>query len=79
MGAFLTEQFPTRMRGSGQGFTYNFGRGLAALNPTFVGLMSAKLPLGQSIGLFAIIAYGLVIVTALLMPEPKGRQLGLDG
>ena len=25
MGPFLTELFPTRMRGSGQGFSYNFG------------------------------------------------------
>jgi hypothetical protein len=24
MGAFLTENFPTRVRGSGQGFAYNF-------------------------------------------------------
>jgi hypothetical protein len=53
MGAFLTENFPTRVRGSGQGFSYNFGRGIAALNPTFVGLLSATLPLGQSIGVFA--------------------------
>ena len=43
MGAFLTENFPTRMRGSGQGFAYNFGRGIGALNPTFVGLLSAVL------------------------------------
>ncbi|MGQ0587828.1 MAG: MFS transporter, partial [Gammaproteobacteria bacterium] len=27
-GAFLTELFPTRLRGSGQGFAYNFGRGI---------------------------------------------------
>src|ERR1700687_798605 len=27
MGAFFTELFPTRIRGSGQGFSYNFGRG----------------------------------------------------
>jgi MFS family permease len=75
MGAFLTENFPTRCRGSGQGFAYNFGRGVAALNPTFVGLLSATLPLGQSIGVFAIIAYGILIVAALLSPETKGRVL----
>jgi len=75
MGPFLTELFPTRMRGSGQGFSYNFGRGIAALNPTFVGLLSATLPLGQSIGVFAAIAYGIVIVAALLLPETKGRVL----
>ncbi|MBV8827465.1 MAG: MFS transporter [Bradyrhizobiaceae bacterium] len=75
MGAFLTENFPTRIRGSGQGFAYNFGRGVAALNPTFVGLLSASLPLGQSIGVFAVIAYGIMIAAALTLPETKGREL----
>ena len=75
MGPVLTELFPTRMRGSGQGFAYNFGRGIAALNPWFVGLLSAVLPLGQSIGIFALIAYGLLVVAALLLPETKGRGL----
>ncbi|HEX3341579.1 MAG TPA: MFS transporter [Pseudolabrys sp.] len=75
MGPFLTELFPTRMRGSGQGFAYNFGRGIAAMNPLFVGMLSATLSLGQSIGVFALIAYGLLIVAALLLPETKGRVL----
>ena len=75
MGPFLTELYPTRMRGSGQGFAYNFGRGIAAMNPLLVGMLSAKLPLGQSIGVCALIAYGLLIVAALLLPETKGRVL----
>jgi MFS family permease len=75
MGPFLTELFPTRMRGSGQGFTYNFGRGVAAVNPFLVGMLSAKLTLGQSIGVFAVAAYGLLIIAALLLPETKGRIL----
>ena len=79
MGAFLTENFPTRIRGSGQGFAYNFGRGIAAFNPMLVGLLSATLPLGQSIGVFAVIAYGLLVVAALLRPETKGRELTPDG
>lgn len=78
MGPFLTENFPTRVRGSGQGFAYNFGRGVAAFNPTFVGLLSATLPLGQSIGVFALAAYGLVIIAALLLPETQGRELTAD-
>ena len=78
MGPFLTENFPTRVRGSGQGFTYNFGRGFAALNPTFVGLLSATLPLGQSMGVFAVSAYGLVVIAALLLPETRGRELTAD-
>jgi MFS family permease len=75
MGPFMTELFPTRMRGSGQGFSYNFGRGIAALNPLFVGMLSASLPLGQSIGIFAVIAYGILAMAALLLPETKGRVL----
>jgi len=78
MGPVLTELFPTRMRGSGQGFAYNFGRGVAALNPWFVGLLSAVLPLGQSMGIFALIAYGLVVIAALFLPETKGRELGTE-
>jgi len=75
MGPFLTELYPTRMRGSGQGFAYNFGRGIAATNPLFVGMLSSTLPLGQSIGVFAVVAYGLVAVAALLLPETKGVTL----
>ena len=44
MGAFFTELFPTEIRGSAQGFCYNFGRGLAAGFPLLVGLLSARLP-----------------------------------
>jgi MFS family permease len=75
MGAFLTENFPKRIRASGQGFACNFGRGIAALNPTFVGLLSATLPLGQSIGVFAASAYALLIIAALLLTETRGREL----
>jgi MFS family permease len=75
MGPFLTELFPTRMRGSGQGFSYNFGRGIAASNPYLVGLLSGLLPLGQSIGVFAAISYVVMIAAALALPETKGRAL----
>jgi MFS family permease len=37
MGAFYTEQFPTRVRGVGQGFAYNVGRALGAFFPAMVG------------------------------------------
>jgi MFS family permease len=79
MGAFLTENFPTRMRGSGHGFAYNFGRGIGALNPTFVGILSATLALGQAIGVFAAVAYGVVVIAALLLPETRGRDLTAEG
>lgn len=75
MGPFLTELFPSRVRATGQGFAYNFGRGIGALFPTLVGYLSATMSLGAAIGTFAGAAYALVIVAALLLPETKGRLL----
>jgi MFS family permease len=75
MGSFLTELFPTRLRASGQGFSYNFGRGIGALFPTFVGLLSARVPLGRAIAIFAVTAYVVMIFSVLLLPETKGREL----
>jgi MFS family permease len=79
MGAFYTELFPTNVRGSGQGFCYNAGRGVAAVFPTLVGVMAATLPLREAIGLFAAGAYGLLIIAALLLPETRGRELQAPG
>jgi len=75
MGAFLTELFPTRIRGSGQGFCYNIGRALAALFPLLIGLLSQKVPLSMGIGAFAAVSYGVVILAALSLPETRGKQL----
>lgn len=75
VGPFLTELFPTAVRGSGQGFCYNFGRGVGALFPALVGHLGNALPLGQAIALFAVVAYALMFVAALLLPETVGREL----
>jgi hypothetical protein len=75
MGAFLTELFPTRIRGSGQGFCYISGRALGALFPFLTGYVSQTISLGHAIGLFAATAYGIVIMAALTLPETQGRQL----
>jgi MFS family permease len=75
VGPFLTELFPTRLRGSGQGFTYNFGRGFGALFPALVGYASAQMALSSAIALFAVIAYGMFLLAALLLPETRGRVL----
>jgi MFS family permease len=75
MGPFMTELFPSRCRGSGQGFCYNFGRGIGALFPGLVGYLSASLGLGLAIGIFALIAYGLVLVATAMLPETRGKQL----
>jgi MFS family permease len=79
MGPFLTELYPTRLRGSGQGFTYNFGRGLGALFPALVGYASATMALSAAIAIFAVVAYGMFLLAALLLPETRGRILDTDG
>jgi MFS family permease len=77
MGSFLTELFPTRVRGSAQGFAYNFGRGLGALFPTLVGYLSSRLSLGHAIAVFAATAYLVVIVAVCLLPETRGKELSV--
>jgi len=75
MGAFLTELFPTRIRGSGQGFCYNFGRAVGATFPFLIGYVSHVMSLGHAIGIFAASAYGVLIIAALTLPETRGTHL----
>jgi len=75
MGAFFTELFPTRVRASGQGFSYNFGRGIGALFPSVIGVLAASLGLGKAIGLFAAAAYLVLFAAALALPETRGKVL----
>jgi hypothetical protein len=75
MGAFFTELFPTSLRGSGQGFAYNLGRGAGALFPSLVGYFSSRMPLGKAIAVFAVAAYMLMACSVLLLPETCGRDL----
>jgi MFS family permease len=74
-GAFLAELFPTRIRGTGQGFCGNGGRAISAIMPALVGIVSAGMPLGAAMGLCACSAYLLVVVAAALLPETRGRDL----
>jgi len=76
-GAFLSELFPNELRGSGQGFCYNFGRGIGATFPALVGVLSDRLhlSLGSSIGICAAVAYSIVVVAAFCLPETRGRDL----
>src|ERR1700690_487110 len=81
IGAFLTELYPTRLRGSGQGFCYNFGRGIGALFPFLVGALSTSTSLGNAIAIFAVLAYGVFFIAAFALPEtrpdsPCGRLRG---
>jgi len=75
MGAFLTELYPSAVRATGQGFAYNFGRGIGALFPGLVGYLSQTSSLAAAIGMFAGGAYLVVLVVTMLLPETMGKQL----
>jgi len=75
MGAYLSELFPSHIRGSGQGFCYNFGRAIGAFFPAMVGHLSASIPLGYAIGYMAAASYLVLIVACLLLPETRGSEL----
>jgi len=59
---YLPELFPTRLRGTGAGFTYNVGRILAAAGPTVVGLVAAR---GHGAALQALFLVGIVPLAGL--------------
>jgi MFS family permease len=75
IGPVLTELFPTEMRGSGLGFCYNIGRGLAAVAPVLIGLNVQKTGLAHAIGVYATSAYVLVLLATAFIPETRGRDL----
>jgi MFS family permease len=75
MGPYMTELFPTHIRGAGQGFCYNFGRGIGALFPGLVGALSLVLGLGNAIAVFGVAAYAVMLIVLLFLPETLGRPL----
>jgi MFS family permease len=80
MGPFMTELFPTEVRGTAQGFCYNSGRAIGSFFPTIVGFVAAGWPLGLTIAVFSSLASAIMIVMLLLLPETRGRSLAeLDG
>lgn len=76
MGSFFSELFPTPVRASGAGFSYNFGRGVGALFPMLVGFVSGRTSLGVAISIFSAGAYLIMIASALVLPETHGLELG---
>jgi hypothetical protein len=76
---YLPELFPTRLRGTGAGFTYNVGRLIAAAGPFIVGSIAASGANALERALNALFFVGFVPIIGLLtLPfviETKGRIL----
>jgi sugar phosphate permease len=79
MGPFMTELFPTELRGNAQGFCYNSGRAIGSFFPTLVGFLSQSWSLGNAIAVCSVIASGLMIVTLMTLPETRGRAVANIG
>lgn len=75
MGALFNELYPRGTRGTGVGFCYNFGRVVSAGFPVMVGHLASKYSLGFAIGVDAVVAYAIVAVSVMLLPETRGRAL----
>ena len=71
---FLNERFPTAIRASGTGLSWNIGFALGGMMPTFVSLASAgpaQIPVALSI--FVAVIFAVYLIGALLIPETKGN------
>ncbi|MFF2524561.1 MFS transporter [Streptomyces liangshanensis] len=73
-GSFLSELYPTAVRGTGQGFTYNTGRAVGAFFPTLVGFLATSWGVGGAL-VFGAVGYGLAVLALLGLPETRGREL----
>ncbi|MEU3524821.1 MFS transporter [Streptomyces sp. NPDC038707] len=73
-GSYLSELYPTAVRGTGQGFTYNTGRAVGAVFPTLVGFLADSWGVGGAL-VFGAIGYGIAALALLGLPETRGREL----
>jgi MFS transporter, MHS family, proline/betaine transporter len=70
---FLNERFPTEVRASGTGLSWNIGFALGGLMPTFVSLASAgPAQIPMSLSVFIAVIFVIYLTGALLIPETKG-------
>lgn len=73
-GAFLAELYPAHVRGTGQGFTYNVGRGVGAFFPTVIGFLATTFSVGGAMA-FGAMAYGIALLALLGLPETRASEL----
>jgi MFS family permease len=75
-GSFLAELFPTHLRATGQGLTYNLGRGLGALAPYSIGYLATlpRVGIGSALGLTsAFFVAGAILILAF--PDRRAEPL----
>jgi SHS family lactate transporter-like MFS transporter len=73
--SYLTERFPTAVRGVGPGFSYHAGAAIGAVTPYAIGgLRDGGMALPTAMGIFIAVANVVAIGMLWLGPETRGRQ-----
>jgi MFS family permease len=72
--ALTAELFPTEVRATAMGVSYNIGRGLSAAAPFVVGALATTYGLGSAFFLQAAAFFGAAVL-ALALPETRGKVL----
>ena len=73
-GAVTAEIFPTTIRGTAQGFTYNAGRLVSAAAPFTVGTLAQTHGFAAALSISSL-AFLAAAVLWIWIPETRGRQL----
>lgn len=73
-GAVTAEIFPTAIRGTAQGFTYNVGRVVSAAAPFAVGTLAQTHGFGTALSISSL-AFLLAALAWIWIPETRGRPL----
>ena len=73
-GIMGSELFPTPIRATALGVSYNVARGLSAFAPLLIGSIGESKGLAWAFGLCGI-AFALAAASALLVPETRGMEL----
>ncbi len=73
-GAVTAEVFPTPIRGTAQGFTYNIGRIVSAAAPFAVGTLAQSRGFGTALSISSL-AFLLAAIAWIWIPETRGRAL----
>ena len=73
--AYLTERFPTAVRGVGPGLSYHVGAAVGSVTPFVLGqLQDGGMTIGGAM-LVSIVISGLLVVAMIwLGPETRGRE-----
>ncbi|MGP8052120.1 MAG: MFS transporter [Desulfobaccales bacterium] len=67
--AYMSESYPTNIRGTAVGASFNLGRGFSSVAPLMIGIIAAKYSIGAGIMLLSLCWAMLAIIVGCFIPE----------